>query len=106
MSTSTTKDTVAEAVKVSFGRDKLTVLLADGRSLSVPLDWFPRLKFSTARERSNWQIVGDGLGITWPDIDEDISTEGLIAGRRSMESQRSFARWMTIGPRRTENRHD
>ena len=84
----------AEAVKVAFNWDRMTVTFADGRALSVPVDWYPRLKHSSARERENWQIIGDGTGITWPEIDEDLSVAGLLAGRRSMETNKSFARWM------------
>ena len=79
---------------VTFTDDKFTIELADGRSLSVPLDWYPRLLSATPRERANWQLLGEGFGVEWPDLDEHISVEGLLAGRRSGESQRSFARWL------------
>jgi hypothetical protein len=79
---------------VVFESDRFTVELADGRSLSVPLTWYPRLLFASETERSNWQLIGEGFGIEWPDLDEHISVEGLLAGRRSGESQRSFERWL------------
>ncbi|MFP3940177.1 MAG: DUF2442 domain-containing protein [Thermoanaerobaculia bacterium] len=60
--------------------DELTVFLADGRSVTVPLVWYPRLLNATPQERANWQIAGGGYGIHWPDIDEDLSTEGIPAG--------------------------
>ena len=68
--------------------------LADGRTLSVPLAWYPRLFHGSQSERENWELIGDGEGIHWPDLDEDISVEGLILGRRSGESQRSLQRWL------------
>lgn len=82
------------AAKVSFARDRMTVTLIDGRVLSVPIDWYPRLKHSVARERSNWQLIGGGKGLHWPDIEEDISVDSLLAGQRSMESAASFAKWL------------
>lgn len=60
--------------------DTLTVGLMDGRSISVPLTWFPRLLHATEAQRKNWKIAGGGYGIHWPDLDEDLSTEGLLRG--------------------------
>ncbi|HSU12917.1 MAG TPA: DUF2442 domain-containing protein [Longimicrobium sp.] len=74
--------------------DALVVELADGRSVSVPLSWYPRLANGTAEERNHWRFIGQGEGIHWPDLDEDISVENLIAGKRSGESQRSLDRWL------------
>jgi len=74
--------------------DALTVDLNDGRSLSVPLGWYPRLMHGTPEERSHWELIGQGSGIHWPDLDEDISLEGLLSGRPSGESQRSLQRWL------------
>jgi hypothetical protein len=74
--------------------DTLTVDLSDGRSISVPLAWFPRLAHGTLEERANWELIGRGEGIHWPELDEDISVEGLIAGRPSGESQQSLAKWL------------
>jgi hypothetical protein len=72
----------------------LSVDLSDGRSISVPLAWFPRLLYATQKERNNWRLIGSGHGIHWEDIDEDISVEGLIAGKPSGESQTSFEKWL------------
>ncbi len=82
------------AVAVSATDDTLVVDLADGRTLSVPLAWYPRLQHGTVAERENWRFIGRGTGIHWPDLDEDISVEGLVAGRPSGESQASFQRWL------------
>ncbi len=67
-----------QAVSVEFGKGALTVTLADGRVVSVPLEWFPALRQATARQRNNWRLIGGGIGIHWPDIDEDISVEALL----------------------------
>jgi len=67
---------------------------ADGRTISVPLDWYPRLVHATPQERDGWRIIGGGEGIHWPELDEDISVEGLLAGRRSGEGPNSFRRWL------------
>ncbi|MAU01792.1 MAG: hypothetical protein CL608_32045 [Anaerolineaceae bacterium] len=79
---------------VVISEDTLTVELTDGRSLSVPIAWYPRLFHGSQQERENWELIGDGEGIHWPDLDEDISVEGLILGRPSGESQRSLQRWL------------
>jgi hypothetical protein len=82
------------AVNVTVSADKLIVDLADGRSLVVPLAWYPRLLHGSEAERRHWQILGDGYALEWPDLDEHIGVEGLLAGRRSGESERSFSRWL------------
>ena len=82
------------ATGVNITTDTLTVELTDGRTLSVPLAWYPRLQHATAAELSHWRLIGDGEGIAWPDIEEDISIEGLIAGRPSRETQASLQRWL------------
>jgi hypothetical protein len=87
----TERDVFAESV--SFSADALIVRLDDGRSLSVPLAWYPRLLHGTAAERENYELLGDGEGIHWPELDEDISVEGLLAGRRSAESAASLMKW-------------
>ena len=74
----------------------LTVTLADGRVISTPLDWYPRLAHGTAAERSQWEFIGQGSGIHWPLLDEDISIEGLIAGRKSGEGAASLKRWFNV----------
>ena len=81
------------AVSVSFSEDSLTVRLDDGHSLSVPLAWYPRLLHGSDAERRNYELIGDGEGIHWPELDEDISVQGLLAGRRSAESAASLAKW-------------
>ena len=79
---------------VRVSDDALTVDLVDGRTLSVPLPWYPRLLHASPEERNHWRLIGRGEGIHWPDLDEDISVEGLILGRPSGESQQSFQRWL------------
>jgi hypothetical protein len=74
--------------------DTLTVTLNHGRSISVPLAWFPRLFHASQSERENWRLIGMGQGIHWENLDEDISVEGLLAGRPSGESQTSFKKWL------------
>jgi Protein of unknown function (DUF2442) len=76
----TERDVFADSV--CFSEDSLTVQLDDGRSLSVPLAWYPRLLDGTEAERENFELIGEGEGIHWPDLDEDISVEGLLAGKR------------------------
>ena len=79
---------------VQVSDDTLTVDLSDGRTISVPLGWYPRLVHGTSAERMNWRMIGRGVGIHWEALDEDISVEGLIAGRSSGESQESFKHWL------------
>ena len=83
------------AENIAVTKDTLSVDLSDGRTISVPLAWFPRLLHSTPEERNNWRLIGKGHGIHWEEIDEDISIEGLLAGRPSGESQSSFKKWLT-----------
>ena len=85
---------VAKAQQVLLTEDSLTVDLVDGRTISVPLAWYPRLFHGTPEERRNWRLIGQGEGIHWPDLDEDISIENLLAGKPSGESQRSLKRWL------------
>jgi hypothetical protein len=94
MSSSVTEISVPAATNVVVTDDTLTVDLSDGRSISVPLAWFPRLAHGTLEERARWELIGRGEGIHWPELDEDISVEGLIAGRPSGESQPSLAKWL------------
>src|ERR1700722_295651 len=94
MSSSATEIQIPTARQVVVSDEALTVELADGRTLSIPLAWYPRLWHGTSEERSHWRLIGDGQGIHWPDIDEDISVEGLLRGRRSGESQTSLKRWL------------
>lgn len=74
--------------------DTLSVDLEDGRTIAVPIGWYPRLAYGTPEERANFEISGAGYGIHWPDLDEDIGVEGLLLGKRSMESPASLARWL------------
>ena len=91
MSTSTAD---VRAQKVVVTDDRLTIELSDGRSVSVPLAWFPRLVHGTPEERGNWRLIGNSEGIHWPDLDEDISVENLLLGKPSGESQNSFKKWL------------
>ena len=86
---------VPNAENVTVTEDTLSVDLSDGRTISVPLAWFPRLAHATSEERNNWRLIGKGQGIHWGDIDEDISGEGLLAGKPSGESQTSFKKWLS-----------
>ena len=80
--------------QVTVTSEKLIVDLGDGRSLSVPLSWYPRLVHASTKERENWRLLGDGYAVEWPDLDEHIGIEGLLAGHSSGESQKSFDRWL------------
>lgn len=77
------------ATDVAFGDASFRVVLEDGRELSVPIDWFPRLRDATPKQRTNWRLLGRGEGIHWPDVDEDISVLGLIAGFGDMTKRRA-----------------
>ena len=83
-----------KALRVSVTDDTLSVDLEDGRTVSVPIGWYPRLTYGTAAERGNIQIAGAGYGLHWPDLDEDIGVEGLLLGKRSLENPESFKRWL------------
>ena len=82
------------AIGLKLTEDYFMVELADGRTLSIPLAWYPRLSHATKEERANWDFLGDGYAIEWPDLDEHIGIEGLLAGRRSGESEKSFQKWL------------
>lgn len=82
------------AREVMVDDDALSVELEDGRRISAPLDWYPRLAIATPAERIRWRLIGDGIGIHWDAIDEDVSIEGLLLGKPSGESQASFDRWL------------
>ena len=94
MHTSVIEIRVPNAENVTITEDTLTVDLSDGRTISVPLTWFPRLVQASLEERNNWRLIGQGQGIHWEDVDEDISVEGLLAGKSSGESQASFKKWL------------
>jgi hypothetical protein len=94
MSSSTVESREATATGVSVTEDTLTVELADGRTVAVPLGWYPRLAHGTQAERASWRLIGGGVGIHWPELDEDVSVANLLAGRPSAESQGSFKKWL------------
>jgi hypothetical protein len=95
MTTSAIDLDAPSAIGVLVTEDTLRVELADGRSLAVPLEWFPRLVHASPEERDNHRLIGRGQGIHWEDLDEDISVEGLLTGKPSGESQSSFRKWLT-----------
>ena len=86
--------TATRLVDVTITDDTLCVDLEDGRTISVPIGWYPRLAYATPAERGNFQISGAGYGIHWPDLDEDIGVEGLLLGKNSTEDLVSFERWL------------
>ncbi len=108
MNTSAVDISLPVAETVILTEDTLTVDLSDGRSLSVPLAWFPRLVHATPVERKGWRLIGRGHGIHWEKLDEDISVEGLLAGNPSCENQASFKKWLVArksgGARRSTRR--
>lgn len=82
------------AQSVDVTSDTLQVDLVDGRTLAVPVTWYPRLAYGTPAERAEWQLIGSGEGVHWPKLDEDISIDDLLAGRSSSETQASLQRWL------------
>ena len=84
----------ARAQDVRVDDNILAVDLTDGRTIITPLAWYPRLLYGTPQERANFEIIGDGKYLHWPDLDEDLTIAGILAGRPSGESQRSFKRWL------------
>jgi hypothetical protein len=91
------------ATHVVITDESLIVDLADGRTISVPIAWYPRLLNAGAEERNNWRFIGSGEGIHWPELDEDLSVENLLLGKPSGESPQSFERWLQ---KRQEHRPD
>lgn len=94
MSSSAESVTRPVATTVHVTEDTLTVELRDGRTVSVPTMWYPRLDHATADERRGWELIGGGTGIHWEAVDEDISVEALLEGKGSNESQESLRRWL------------
>ncbi len=94
MSTLTIEIGTIQAQSVNVTDDALAVDLSDGRTITTPLAWYPRLAHGTPSERNHWRLIGDGEGIHWPDLDEDISVSNLLMGRPSGESQKSFKAWL------------
>jgi hypothetical protein len=82
------------AVEVTVTGEELAVELADGRRIVVPLAWYPRLLHASDEERRNWQLLGDGYAVEWPDLDEHIGVEGILAGRPGGESPQSLQHWL------------
>jgi Protein of unknown function (DUF2442) len=91
---------VPGAVGVVVTDDRLSVDLDDGRTIAVPIAFYPRLAHGTPAERANFELSGGGYGIHWPELDEDVGVEGLLLGRKSTESPASFARWLAARPSR------
>ena len=94
MNTSVREVATPLARKVAITDERLTVELDDGRTITVPILWYPRLAHGTRKERNHWELIAAGDGIHWPDLDEDLSVEGLLAGRPSGESPKSFQKWL------------
>ena len=96
MSSSTFDIQIPSAVRVEVNDEALSVDLSDGRTISVPLGWFPRLSHGTSDERNKWRLIAGGRGIHWSELDEDISIENLLKGKPSGESQASFKKWLDL----------
>jgi hypothetical protein len=94
MNTSTVETALPTATQVHLSDESLSVDLSDGRTIVVPIAWFPRLSHGSVEERSQWRLIGGGHGIHWTDLDEDISVENLLAGKSSGESQTSLKKWL------------
>jgi len=101
MSSSSVQVERARAQNVTVTDESLIVELTDGRTISAPLAWYPRLLNGAAAERNNWRLTGSGEGIHWPALDEDLSVESLAAGRPSGESGESIKRWLEARKKRT-----
>jgi hypothetical protein len=94
MSTFTEASNPVAALRVKVTARLLIVELRDGRTVSVPIEWYPRLANATPGERQGWELIGPGIGIHWPKLDEDISVEGLLRGLPSGESSASLQQWL------------
>lgn len=94
MNSATVTQTPVKIIDVAVTDDTLSVDLEDGRTIAIPIGWYPRLAYGTAAERANFQISGAGYGINWPDLDEDIGVNGILLGAKSSESRASFERWL------------
>lgn len=80
--------------KISFSADAFTVHLNDSRHMTIPLAWYPRLLAGKKQEREKYELIGNGEGIHWPALDEDILLDGLLSGRPSQENQSSLRKWL------------
>lgn len=96
MSISALEIEIPYALDIRVTEDTIAVDLSDGRTISVPLGWYPRLIYANETERNNWRLIGKGHGIHWEDLDEDISIENLLAGKPSGEGQDSFKKWLQL----------
>ena len=94
MNSSTAEIAAVKAQNIVVSDEALTVDLEDGRTISVPLGWYPRLVDGTSEERSHWKLLANGAGIHWADLDEDISVHNLLSGQPSAESQSSLKKWL------------
>lgn len=94
MNTLTVEVEQVRAESVQINDDSLIIYLVDGRTLTVPLAWYPRLWYGTEAERQNFEVFGDGEYMHWPDLDEDLTVAGIVAGRHSGESPTSLNRWL------------
>ena len=95
MSTLETPRQEPRAQSVTVSDEELSLDLVDGRRISVPLVWYPRLWYATPDERLNLEVFGDGSYIHWPDVDEDLTVSGILEGRRSVESPDSIKKWLS-----------
>jgi Protein of unknown function (DUF2442) len=100
MVSSTAEIHVPHAVQIAVSEDTLSVDLSDGRTIAVPLAWYPRLLHARVSERKNWRLIAGGDGIHWPDLDEDVSVAALLAGKPSGENEASLKKWLAARPRR------
>jgi len=103
MTTLVIDSAASRATAVRLTEDTLVVDSADGRTVSVPLAWYPRLLQGSPHGRAHHRLIGEGEGIHWPDLDEDVSVENILAGRASGEGPKSFAQWLEARSSRAEN---
>ena len=103
MASSQTNRVEVRAQEVTPTDEVLTIGLVDGRSVSVPLSWYPRLWYATEEERKNFELFGDGSYIHWPDLDEDLTVEGILDGKRSAEGPSSLKRWLQARDERSRS---
>ena len=94
MASSQKSKSEARAQEVTLTDEVLSISLVDGRSVSVPLSWYPRLWYASEEERKNFELFGDGSYIHWPDLDEDLTVEGILEGKRSAEGPSSLKKWL------------
>jgi hypothetical protein len=94
MNSSTVEARTPTATRIQLSDEVLCMELSDGRTISAPLAWYPRLVHGTPEEREHWRLIANGRGVHWPDLDEDISVDNVLAGRPSGESQTSLKRWL------------